>query len=283
MRNIVDYRYKQLAARNFICVSKTSSKPPNILGVCREARTEGLKFYKRVMFDQHPKPDQNKEIYFNQEADVVYFGKLANISAMVYFLERRLHVPCIAINLDFRYRSTGKNNTLTAALRNAVGPNVDLMLHILHGFDSAIVSGNGLTWPGCSGWKEITWVVNCKNSWDIEPGHIDDRVSLRSIEWCPRCDSKGLPPDPFTTGTCQCSMRRYALTTGSDGWGSLKSQIENVASGKGLLHVGKMNKWVGQNKPVFRYANLFRSKDSDYLTVEIKGSTEYFLMTVLDV
>jgi len=256
---------------NFFCVSKASRWAPSILRVCRESRFEALKSYKPVLFDHYEQQENNKPIYFNQEADVIYFGELASISTMVHLFETGVHIPRVAIDMHHYYKnvSYGDDENIKSLLEGEIGHDVVQTFHVLHGFDRAIISGDNLTWPGCSGLREVTWVF--QRDWEIKPGKIDNSIGLQSMELCSVCNPKGLPAAPFNHPVCQKCGYDY----GREGWESLQSQMEHLEAGVGLFGVGKINKWVGENMPVVQYANLFRSKVRDYRTIDFYDNSNY--------
>jgi hypothetical protein len=260
---------------NFICVTDTSCQPPKILRICRESRLEALKSYKLVIFDRRERQEHNKRIYYNEEADVVYFGSLGRLSTMVYLFESGLSIPRVAINMEDTYKShrVSKEDDITSTLSSTAGDDVVQTLHVLHGLDPANVTGNSLTWQGCSGLKEVTWVVH-SSPWDIKPGHVDEDIGIQPMQCCRACSLKELPVDPFSNSVCP----NCGLYAGKRDWESIRSQMEDLEAGKGLSGVGETSKWVGKNMPVFRYSNLFRSTVSDYLAAEIKRLSDYFLM-----
>lgn len=138
-------------------ITAASSKPPAMLHVNKEARTEGLKFYTLRVFCTSRRIC--RLVYFNNPIDILLFGKgcrAPGLMKKVFQQGTTVDVPVerIAIAME---EVTSHEKLLK-------------MMREIHGLPGG---------PGCVGVKEITFVPPTK-LWGCQPGNIDRRWTLVS-------------------------------------------------------------------------------------------------------
>jgi hypothetical protein len=171
-------------------------------------------------------------VYYNPQADILYFGYMSCLSTMIKIMKLGLELPRIAIDLLQR-----QNCCFTYRNRNFLGVRMsaaDWMMHTLHGYHVTDL-GHPETheWPGCKGLKEVFWI---------------DRAGLLGPELEDVDEGVGLELDVGFSEkktTWDRAERRRAL----------KRLAERIEDEQVLESVGQ-NKWTGDNKPLFHFARL---------------------------
>lgn len=220
----ISFDYRTDKHHTFYRVASPSRRPPALFSVNIEARKEALKVYQKRSFDSTAGA---REIYFNPDADILYFGEGTCISQMMRIFSvnsvfHNLEIPRIAILSSAKrilccQRWVGEQG---------IGEKFGIM-ETLHGFDIE----NFPTLRGCPGLKEV-YFVTPSHLWEPTPGTIDPS------SWGFR--------NPATDGITKGQRRLKA---------QLEMDIDRVENNIGLDNVGP-NRWIGDNKPTFKFVSF---------------------------
>jgi hypothetical protein len=162
-------------------VAKASRKPPSILEVNRESRQEGMKVYIMAKLDHRVYRQQKGWIYYNPEADIIYFRHGTTCLRTLRSIFRTgLTIPRIAIDIDcpkdvycpFLLRTFSR-------FRSASGSQTEEEIRVGSTLEILYGSHKG-RYLRCKGLRDVFWVET--NTLDPEFRTIDESVGLRPLE-----------------------------------------------------------------------------------------------------
>lgn len=206
--------------RHRVCPS--SRAPSAILQVDSLAREVAKKIYKLRTFDS--KLEFRREIYFNKDADILYFGENTCVATVFFLLQDSVDIPKIAINCSTTMEHCTEDFDDDIYY---VEGGIDMM-QALHGFDRSVCRQSG--WDVNISLTDVYFVIK-SNLWRPEASKMHAGIEMRNAT------NEGL-----TDG-----QRRYKRTC--------EHRIERVRDGRGVYGVGE-NKWVGENQPNFHFSTF---------------------------
>jgi hypothetical protein len=117
-------------------VAYRSRTTPVVLQINKETREEALKSYVRIRCEQKFASNKWKEVYYNPQIDIIYFGQNACINTIHHAIHRNWVRPRIAI--DIRIQTgiccDGQELNTDYATENGYGIDDDIsVLQLLHG------------------------------------------------------------------------------------------------------------------------------------------------------
>lgn len=216
-----DGPYVNAHHRHRVCPS--SRAPPAILQVNSLAREVAKKVYKLRTFDSNE--NFQREIYFNRDADILYFGENTCVATVLFLLLFKVDIPKVAINCSTKMEHCTDN--YDDGLYYVDG-GIDVM-QALHGFDDSVCRGHR-GWDMKVGLTDVYFVIK-SNLWRTEVGKMHAGIAMRTAT-----------NDGLTDG-----QRRFKKTC--------EGRIERIQDGRGVYGVGE-NKWVGKNRPNFHFTNF---------------------------
>jgi hypothetical protein len=210
-------------------VCPKSRRPPTLLHINRESREEAMKVYRLRTFDSDQRNSSQRYIYFNPDADIVYFGEKNCFATMIRVFMQATRdgeeIPRVAIEIMKRCSAyTCPHDQL---MRSYFGL-VDEM-KILHGFAPKVGVDSAQQWNGCPGLREGFLVVKSR-LWDVKAGDVDVSVGLRPAS------TNGIAEDQIS--------RKEAL----------EADIRCLEWGLGLYGVGEC-KWL-MEAPKFHFVSF---------------------------
>ena len=214
-------------------VCPRSTRPPTVLQVCQEGREEGQKYYHQRTFETKADNSKERYIYYNPDADIIYFGDNTCISTIIRLpcQAKSDGIPRVAINNTGKilmccdWDDSDSGTVMGYGFDGGISP-----LQALHGIDKDVAEGNDWAWPGYAGLKEVYFVVK-SNLWPLEAGQIDASVCFRPAR-----------TDGITKG--QIKFKEKILEA-----------LKDVNQTGGPERVGE-KKWIGKDKPKFSFVSL---------------------------
>jgi len=161
-------------------VCPKSRLPPVLLRVSHESREEAMKAYEMRTFDSDTGMSNQRYIYFNPRADIIYFGEKNCLSTMIRVFMQATQdgkeISRVAMGVEKRCKSYQCPHDKLAQHHYYLINEI----RILHGFDSDVWVDpvTGCLWTGCPGLKEVFFVVK-STDWNVAAGAVDAMVGFR--------------------------------------------------------------------------------------------------------
>jgi hypothetical protein len=154
-------------------VAKSSRRPPAMLHANREARYEGMWFYIVARFEIC-ESDEERWVYYNPEADIVFFRRRTSTDyTMTKLFRTALTIPRVAVEFSDPINSENSSYEMS---------DVDARMRALSGYTQmAFFTPSPAKMPGCKGLQEIFWVLEA-DGLDPKFDVIDECVQIRPFD-----------------------------------------------------------------------------------------------------
>jgi hypothetical protein len=154
-------------------VAKGSRRPPAMLHANREARYEGMWINIMARFEIC-KSDEERWVYYNPEADIVFFWRRTSTDCtMTNLFRTALTIPRVAVEFS---------NPINSEHSFYAMSDVDARMRALSGYTQmAFFASSPAKMPGCKGLREIFWVLGA-DSLDPKFDVIDECVEIRPFD-----------------------------------------------------------------------------------------------------
>jgi len=212
---------------------------------------------------------ETPHIYYNPDADIIYFGLNTCEGTLNSFLRANRNTPRIAISLEEHPDHCYAVGCVVSLAFVAPLPLVPLepehhritwMIRILHGFKVRPCRTHDRKFrPGCVGLREVIWVVNAT----LLHREIDDSCQL-NID-----DSLRLVPVDDKDLAYNCP--------GHEEVRMVKKAVDDLETGRWQALIGQ-NRWTGMKKPLMSFQRFalqpFSSRKSDQWFLRLRNSSE---------
>jgi hypothetical protein len=229
-------------------IAPNSRNPPAILHTSRESRAEALKFYelKEIETRRGFSGQASQHMYFNSQADILYFGEQSSILTLETVLRKELDIQRIAVVYSWHWAEQGDDGGDPMSLR---------LLQLLHGIDpetmltenSNLFDHSDNPFPGFQNLKEVSLVLPSNlvpYGWggNDRPVHFETalQTAVQATEAF-NLDMVRVRASPYRPA------RILKLPTSAE-----LEALEQL----GEIETLSEKRWIGASKPTFRFVSL---------------------------
>ncbi|KAN0119955.1 hypothetical protein V8E51_002163 [Hyaloscypha variabilis] len=250
-------------------IAPASRRPPHVLHVCREARTEAFSHYQTLNGWSTPVSDQDTDddiqklcdekavpqAFYNRNVDILYIGPEVRLETLNSFIARNPNIPRVALEVPgkVKYPHISPSSSFESDWEEVIPRGcwrLNATLRILHGFHAPKDSTDPQNaemmalFPGLKELKEIILVV------DASPVYLS-RQTMSVID-----DAVGLVPVD--------EKLRESVTIYNIHPGTYQKEIGSITNGDGILDLGEKcsNIWTGEAMPRFSLQRLYLQSHS---------------------